>query len=150
LTRKDQHFSWGVEADNVFQSLEASFMIDPLLICANLFKPFVLETDTFDFAIGVVFSQLGKNNLLHIVNFYYCKFFPIEINYNIHKKELLAIVDAFEEWCHLLEGVQHEITMYPNYKNLQYFMTSVLNRHQAWWALSWFQFQFVITYHLEC
>jgi len=104
LTRKYQHFSWGVEVDNVFQYLEASFMIDPLLICANISKPFVLETDAFNFAIGAMFSQLGKNNLLHIV--YSCKFFPIEINYNIHNKELLTIVDAFEEWCHLLEGIQ--------------------------------------------
>jgi hypothetical protein len=29
-------------------------------------------------------------------------------------KELLAIVDAFEEWHHLLEGVQHEIVVIPN------------------------------------
>jgi hypothetical protein len=64
----------------------------------------------------------------------------------MYNKELLAIVDAFEEWCHLLEGVQHEITMYSNYNNLQYFMTSVLNRRQAWRALSLSQFQFVITY----
>jgi len=41
-------------------------------------------------------------------------------------------MDAFEEWCHLLEGVQHEITMYSNHKNLQYFRTiHFLNRHQV-------------------
>ncbi len=40
-------------------------------------------------------------------------------------------MDAFEEWPHLLEGVQHEITMYLNYKNLQYLMKSVLNQRQA-------------------
>jgi hypothetical protein len=47
----------------------------------------------------------------------------------------------------LFEGVQHEITMYSDHKNLQYFMTTcVLNWHQAQWALSLSQFQFVITY----
>jgi hypothetical protein len=30
----------------------------------------------------------------------------------------LAIMDAFKEWHHLLEGFQHEITMYSNYKKL--------------------------------
>jgi hypothetical protein len=51
----------------------------------------------------------------------------------------LAIVDAFEEWHHLLEGVQHEIIVYSNNKNLQYFMTvRVLNWCQVWWALSLF------------
>jgi hypothetical protein len=42
----------------------------------------------------------------------------MEINCKIHDKELLAIMDAFEGWHHLLEGVQHEITMYSNHKNL--------------------------------
>ncbi len=37
-------------------------------------------------------------------------------------------MDAFEEWCHLLEGAQHEIIVYFNHKNCQYFMTvCVLN-----------------------
>jgi hypothetical protein len=41
-------------------------------------------------------------------------------------------MDAFEEWHHLLEGAQHEITMYFYHKNIQYFMTAcVLNRRQA-------------------
>jgi hypothetical protein len=45
-----------------------------------------------------------------------CKFFPTEINYEIHDKKLLAIMDAFEEWHHLFEGAQHEIIMYYNHK----------------------------------
>ncbi len=42
----------------------------------------------------------------------------MEINYKIHDKELLTIVDAFEEWHHFFEGVQHEIIMYLDHKNL--------------------------------
>jgi hypothetical protein len=48
----------------------------------------------------------------------------MEINNKIHDKELLAIVDAFEEWRHMFERAQHEIIMYSNHKNLQYFMTT--------------------------
>jgi hypothetical protein len=40
LTRKDQTFSWRVEAINAFQYLK----VFPLLIHVNLSKPFVLET----------------------------------------------------------------------------------------------------------
>jgi hypothetical protein len=55
----------------------------------------------------------------------------METNYKIHDKEFLTIVDDFEEWHRLLKGVQHEITMYSNHKNLQYFMTThVLNQRQ--------------------
>jgi len=95
-------------------------------------KPYVLETDTSHFALGFVFSQFEEDNLLHPVGFYFCKFSPININYEIHDKELLAIMDAFEEWCHILEGVQHEITMYFDYTKFQYFMTAhVLNQCQV-------------------
>jgi len=31
------------------------------------------------------------------------------MNYEIHDKKNLAIVNTFEEWFHLLEKVQHEI-----------------------------------------
>jgi hypothetical protein len=56
LTYKDQPFSWGVEA-NAFQSLKASFMITPLLInIVDLSKPFVLNTDAFDSALGAMLS----------------------------------------------------------------------------------------------
>jgi hypothetical protein len=96
-----------------------------------------LEIDAFDFALSVILSQLGEDNLFHPVGFRFCKFFHGEINYKIHDKEFLTIIDAFEEWCHLFDGAQHEIIVYSNCKNLQYFMMArVLNRHQAQWALS--------------
>jgi len=52
------------------------------------------------------------------LNFFFFKFFPTEINYEIHDKKLLTIVDAFEEWHHLLEGTQHEIIVYFDHTNL--------------------------------
>ena len=51
------------------------------------------------------------------------------INYELHNKELLAIIDVFEEWHHLLKGAQYITTVYTNHKNLKYFMnTQILNR----------------------
>jgi hypothetical protein len=54
-------------------------------------------TYTYDFVAGVVLSQLEKYNLFHLVNFHSLKFFFTKINYNIHDKELIIIMDAFEE-----------------------------------------------------
>jgi hypothetical protein len=79
------------------------------------------------------------SNFFHHVNFRSHKFSFVKINYEIHDKEFLAIMDAFDEWQHLLEKIQHEIIVYSNHKNLQYFMTTrVLNQCQAQWALSLF------------
>jgi len=53
--------------------------------------------DASDFVIGVILSQLGKDNLLHHVGFHSHNFSLVEINYKIHDKKFLAIMDAFEE-----------------------------------------------------
>jgi hypothetical protein len=93
-------------------------MIAPLLRHVDLSKPFVLEIDTFGFTLGVVLSQPWDDDLLHHVNFCSCELFPIEINYEIHDKKIMAIVNAFEEWRHLLQRIQHEIIVYFDHKNL--------------------------------
>ncbi len=129
LTVKDQPFSQGVEGENAFQYLKASFTTAPLLIHVDLSKPFVFEMNASNFALSAILSQPRKDNLFHLVGFRSHKFSPTEINYEIHDKGFLAIMDAFEEWCHLFEGVQHEITMYSDHMNFKYFMmVHVLNR----------------------
>jgi hypothetical protein len=74
--------------------------------------------DVFDFALNIVFSHATQRDDLHLVDFYFHKFFPIEINNEIYVNKLLAIVDAFEEWHHLLKGLQHDMFVYFNHKNL--------------------------------
>jgi len=57
-----------------------------------------VETDALDFALGAVLSQRDDENHLHPVAFHSRKFTSAEINYEIHDKELLAIVDSFKHW----------------------------------------------------
>ena len=60
----------------------------------------------------------------------------VEQNYEIHDKEMLAIVRALEEWRHFIEGAEHHCDIWMDYKNLQYFMMAKkLNRRQARWSL---------------
>jgi len=69
------------------------------------------------------------------VAFHSRKFQPAEINYEIHDKELLAIVDAFKHWRRYCEGAEHQIQVFTDHHNLEYFTTSkTLNRRQARWA----------------
>jgi len=66
-----------------------------------------------------------------------------ERNYEIHDKEMLAIIRELEAWRHLLEGAQYKFEIWTDHKNLEYFMKAQkLNRRQARWALylSWFDF----------
>jgi hypothetical protein len=55
-----------------------------------------------------------------------------ELNYDIYNKEILAIVSGFKEWRRYLEGAEHFILVFSDYKNLENFTTmKVLNRCQA-------------------
>jgi len=57
----------------------------------------IVEIDVLDVAIGVVYSQRDKNSKLRLVIFYLRKFSPVELNYEIYNKELLAIIVAIGE-----------------------------------------------------
>ena len=106
-----------------------------------------MKIDAFDFALEAVLLQLGDGEKLHPIAFHSRKFSAAEINYKIHDKELLAIVDSFQEWCYLLEGATHQVTVYTDHKNLEYFMsTRVLNRRQARWNMSLSRFNFGIVH----
>ncbi|KAH6581152.1 hypothetical protein BASA61_009224 [Batrachochytrium salamandrivorans] len=56
--------------------------------------------------------------------------------YDIYDKELLAVVESFKHWRHLLQGGLHPVTVLCDHKNLEYFMsTKKLTRRQARWSL---------------
>jgi len=109
-----------------------------------------MEVDASDFALGAVLSQFEASRKLHPVAIHSRKFIVLKINYEIYNKELLAIVDFFQECCHLFEGAAHQITIYTNHKNLEYFISICeLNRHQARWNMFLSRFDFNITYRLR-
>ena len=125
-------------------------MTAPILVHPDFSKPFFIETDASDFAFGAVLSQLRDGEKLHLVTFHSWKFSATEMNYEIHDKELLGIVDSFQEWRHLLKGATYQITVYTDHKNLEYFMsTRVLNWRQACWNISLSRFDFGIVRRLE-
>ena len=79
-----------------------------------------VETDASDFALGAILSQLCEDNRWHPIAFHSRNFQPAEVNYDVHDKEMTAIVAAFKEWEHLLMSVHDEITVFSDHKNLEY------------------------------
>ena len=56
---------------------------------------------------------------------------------------MLSIIHALEQWCHYLEGAEHQFNIWNDHANLQWFMKRQdLNHCQVRWAqyLSWFSF----------
>ncbi len=96
LTCKDKPFSWNRTAQATFDTFKMAFTSALVLIHLDLAKPFIVEMDASDFALGTILSQFGIDGLLHPVAFYSRKLTSVEINYQVYDKELLAIITAFE------------------------------------------------------
>jgi hypothetical protein len=115
-----------------FEKLKHCFTTAPILTHFDPHRECIVETDASDFALGGALSQTADDKKLHPNAFHSRKFSPAEINYEIHDKELLAIVDCFKTWQRYLEGSLYMVLVFTDYKNLEYFMTTkVLNRRQA-------------------
>ena len=79
----------------------------------------------------------------HLVTFFSKSLSPVKHNYEIHDKEMLAIIRALQEWRHFVEGAEHQFEIWMDHKNLEYFMSAKqLNRRQARWSLYLSQFDF--------
>uniref|UniRef100_A0A183CNF3 RNA-directed DNA polymerase n=1 Tax=Globodera pallida TaxID=36090 RepID=A0A183CNF3_GLOPA len=147
LTMKTKLWEWSTEAESAFQGLIREFIKAPILLQPDQDRGFIIECDASDKATGAVLSQYGPDNKLHPVAFMSKSLSPAERNYDIFDKELLAIIKAFKEWRHLLEGTEIPVLLVTDHKNLEYFMTSkVLTKRQNRWAVFLSEFNFQIKY----
>jgi len=69
-----------------------------VLVSSQDSEPFRIEADSLDFASRAVLSQqLPREEKWHPVAFYSKSLSLVERNYEIHDKEILAIICALEE-----------------------------------------------------
>ena len=134
LTKKDQEFLWTAEAEQAFQDLKTRFSTEPILVIFDPLKPTTVETDASDKAIGACLSQPDERGKLRPVAYLSRKMTPAELNYEVHDKELLAIVEAFRHWRVYLEGQETTVIVITDHKNLTTFTTTKeLKQRQVRW-----------------
>ena len=106
-----------------------------------------MEADASEFALGCILSQQNPDEELHPVCYYSRKFTPVELNYPIYDKELLAVVEAFKQWRVYLEGPASPVKVYTDHKNLEYFITAcTTSRRHARWASTLAAYTYNIIY----
>ena len=92
-----------------FTRLKGSVTSAPVLISPDPTKPFRIKADSSNFATGAVLSQISsEDEKWHPVAFLSKSLSPVEWNYEIHDKEMLAIIRALQEWRHFIEGAEHQ------------------------------------------
>jgi len=89
---------WSGKEQTAFEDLKIAVTTAPVLMSPQDSEPFWVEVDSSDFATGVVLSQQSTTDgKWHPVAFYSKSLFSVEQNYEIHEKEMLAIICALEE-----------------------------------------------------
>ena len=124
LLKKDVVFNWDLACQHSFDYLKESFGASKLLSHPNELKPYVLECDASDFAIGGVLMQLDDQGILQPIAFYSRQM--------LYDKELLVIVSCFRHWRHFLQGARFTTSVLTDHLNLKYFQSAKqLTRRQA-------------------
>jgi len=145
LLRKENRFEWSGQHDTAFAELKEALTKAPVLLVPDPRKPFQMDTDASDFAVGAVISQMDRRGNLRPVAFHSRKLNPSEINYSTREKELLAIVDTLRKYRYLLLGTP--IKIFTDHESLKYFRTQPnLTRRQARWSQSLSEFDHEIIY----
>ena len=145
--RKSGKFEWPEQAARAFRELREVFTKGPLFRHFDPNQPIRVETDASGFAVAGILTQPDSEGQWRPVAFWSRKMSKEEQHYDTHDQELLAIVAAFREWRHYLEGARFPIVVLTDHNNLRYFMTTkVLSGRQARWALRLAPFDFVLSY----
>jgi RNase H-like domain found in reverse transcriptase len=121
LSKKDTPFVWHSIQDSAFCTLKKVFTTAPVLGLPDPKLPFWVITDASDFALGAILEQPDTLNRWHPVTFYSKSMLPAKLNYDIHDKELLAIIRTLGYFRHYLEGHPEPFEVWTDHNNLAYF-----------------------------
>jgi len=122
LVKKKKRWNWMEREEKAFKELKERFTKKPVLAAPDIDKKMRMEVDALDYAMGGVLSMECGDRLWRPVAFLSKSLNETERNYEIHDKEMLAVIRGLEVWRHLLEGVQTKFEIWTDHKNLEYFM----------------------------
>ncbi len=109
LTRKNQPFRWTVDCQRAFEVLKDKLVTSPILVKANLYKQFILDTDASQHHVAAVLLQYDDEGLPRAVGYFSKKLKKPEVRYSATNRKALAIVLACRQFHHYLWGTRFVI-----------------------------------------
>jgi len=143
-TKKDVKWEWGDKEQEAFDELRRKLCSTPLLTYFKPGRPLLVETDASKYVCSGILSQHDEDGKSRPIAYMSKTMAPTECNYNIHDKELIAIVQALKEWRRYLRGSGQPFKVLTDHKNLIRFTTTKeLTDRQIRWSedLSGFDFR---------
>ena len=96
MVKKDKRWEWTEKQKEVFRKLKERFTKEQVLAVPDLDKKMRMEVDALDYVTGGVLSMKCEDGLWRLVAFLLKSLNETERNYEIHDKEMLAIIRGLE------------------------------------------------------
>jgi len=96
LVKKDKKWDWMKREEKAFRELKERFTKEPVLVAPDIDKKMRIEVDASDYVTGGVLSMECEDGLWRPVAFLSKSLNEMERNYEIHDKEMLAIIRELE------------------------------------------------------
>ena len=147
LTEKDKKWEFGEKQQKAFKNLIHKLTHAPILAHYDPKKAVIIETDASKYVTAGIISQIGIDGFLRAIALRSKSMSKSECNYDIHDKELLAIILALEDSRRYVKGSRQRAKILTDHRNLVPFMTKKkLNKRQVRWKQFLSQFDFKIEY----
>lgn len=111
LTGKGTPWKWGPEQNESFETPKKKFISEPALAQWDSDRGTMLEADCTGFALGGCLLQKNVNEPWLPVAYHSRKLSGAEMNYEIHDKELLAVVSCMRKWDAEFRGLAKTFTI---------------------------------------
>ena len=113
-------FEFNEPCMNAFELLKKKLTLAPIVVAPDWNRPFELMCDACDFAVGVVLGQ-RKEKVFYDIYYASRTLNDAQLNYATTKKELLAILFAFDKIIPYLIG--NKVIMITDHSAIKYLMT---------------------------
>jgi hypothetical protein len=146
LAKKTMPWHWGPDQEKAFLTLKQLMCMAPVLTQLDFDKKFYLQTNALGYGMGAILSQEGGPDtltpaltkhhkpILHPIAYYLATFTPMEQNYDIYDRELLAIMKALAHWWPYLGWTKVPFTIMTDHTNLQHWKSL---QNLVWQVARW-------------
>jgi hypothetical protein len=133
----------------VFQELKRRICKEPVLLQLDQKKPFKVEVDASNYAIGAVLMQRDDKGIAHPVAFFSKTMNPAQRNYNVYNRELLGLVETCRHWRPYLHQPTHTVKIHTDHANLLFWKNpGEHNRRVARWHAELMEYNFQLVHLL--
>ena len=117
---------WNDACETSFLKLKRMLTSSPVLLLPDMNKPFHIETDASDFAVGaVLLQQDDKSSAWLPIAYESKKLSSAEQKFPAQERELIAIIHALRTWRCFIDGCVGGYTVFCDHKPLVYFASQL-------------------------